>query len=49
MDPAPFSGSGTTAKVAKANNRKFVATDLRFSQCELTQRRTREVQTSLFA
>lgn len=35
----PFSGSGTTAKVALANGRKFVASDIRLSQCQLTCRR----------
>jgi DNA modification methylase len=35
----PFSGSGTTAAVAVRYGRRFVASDLRESQCELTRRR----------
>ena len=35
----PFSGSGTTAAVAVANGRKYIASDIRLSQCELTARR----------
>ena len=35
----PFSGSGTTAAVAKRLGRKFIASDIRESQVELTQRR----------
>lgn len=35
----PFSGSGTTASVAKRLGRRFVACDLRESQCRLTERR----------
>lgn len=40
----PFSGSGTTAAVALANGRRFVAGDLRANQADLTRRRTAEVQ-----
>lgn len=35
----PFSGSGTTAAVAVRHSRRYVACDLRLSQCELTKRR----------
>lgn len=35
----PFSGSGTTAKVAVQTDRRYIASDLRMSQCELTRRR----------
>jgi hypothetical protein len=35
----PFSGSGTTAKVALANGRRYIASDIRLSQCQLTRRR----------
>ena len=38
----PFSGSGTTSAVAVKLGRKFVACDLRRSQCELTRRRIAE-------
>ena len=38
-----FSGSGTTAKVALANGRRFVGCDVRESQVELTRRRVAEV------
>lgn len=44
----PFSGSGTTAKVAKAHGREAIAIDLRLSQCKLTQRRVAAVQKELF-
>jgi DNA methylase len=40
----PFSGSGTTAKVATVHGRKFKAFDLRPSQVELTRRRVATVQ-----
>ena len=43
----PFSGSGTTAKTAIAFGRKFIASDIRESQCELTRRRIASVQKSL--
>ena len=39
----PFSGSGTTAKVAKKFGRRWVAIDIRPDQCELTERRLLEV------
>jgi|HubBroStandDraft_2_1064218.scaffolds.fasta_scaffold58744_5 hypothetical protein len=39
----PFSGSGTTAKVAAVNGRKFIASDIRLSQCELTRRRLNSI------
>jgi hypothetical protein len=45
----PFSGSGTTAKVAKVHGRNFIAADLRFSQCELTRRRTTNIQRDLLS
>lgn len=35
----PFSGSGTTAKVAIKHGRRFIASDIRDSQCDLTRRR----------
>lgn len=44
----PFSGSGTTAAVALRTGRKFVGTDIRESQVELTKRRIAEVQRELF-
>ena len=45
----PFSGSGTTAAVAMRFDRTAVATDVRFSECEKTARRTNETQTEMFA
>jgi len=45
----PFSGSGTTAKVALTFGRRAVASDVRFSQCELTRRRVGEVESMLVA
>lgn len=39
----PFSGSGTTAKVAKKLGRRSLSIDIRESQCELTRRRLLEV------
>ena len=39
----PFSGSGTTAKVALANGRRYIASDIRLSQCQLTRRRLQSV------
>lgn len=44
----PFSGSGTTAAVAKRTGRNAIASDLRTSQCELTRRRLQSVQPELF-
>lgn len=35
----PFSGSGTTMAVARRHGCKAIASDLRFSQCDLTRRR----------
>jgi len=43
----PFSGSGTTAKVALQYGRRAIAVDIRQSQCLLTRRRIRTVQLSL--
>lgn len=43
----PFSGSGTTLAVAKRLGRKFVGTDIRESQVDLTKRRLAEVQKEL--
>jgi len=40
----PFSGSGTTLAVALKNGRRAIASDLRFSQVELTVRRAKEAQ-----
>jgi site-specific DNA-methyltransferase (adenine-specific) len=40
----PFSGSGTTAKVAVLHGRRFVGCDLRGSQVELTRRRLANLQ-----
>lgn len=45
----PFSGSGTTAAVAKRVGRKYLAFDIRESQVELTKRRLANVQTELFS
>lgn len=45
----PFSGSGTTAAVAKRTGRNAIASDLRLSQCELTRRRLNSVQPELFS
>jgi hypothetical protein len=42
-----FSGSGTTAAVAKRTGRNAIAIDLRTSQCELTRRRLESVQPEL--
>ena len=44
----PFSGSGTTAKVAMALGRNGIGCDIRASQCRLTTRRVNEVQRELF-
>ena len=38
----PFSGSGTTAKVAAVHGRNAIAVDIRESQCELTKQRIKE-------
>lgn len=43
----PFSGSGTTAAVAQRHGRKFIASDIRESQCELTRRRLEHNQLAL--
>ena len=40
----PFSGSGTTAAVCVQTGRRFIAGDIRMSQCELTRLRVRETQ-----
>ena len=40
----PFSGSGTTAKVAVKFDRRFIGCDLRESQCLLTRRRMQEIE-----
>jgi len=40
----PFSGSGTTAKVAIANGRKSISIDIRESQTDLTARRILEAK-----
>lgn len=42
-----FSGSGTTAAVAKRFGRQFIACDIRQSQADLTRRRVAEVQMQL--
>lgn len=44
----PFSGSGTTAAVALKHGRRFVGTDVREGQVELTKRRINEVQPVMF-
>lgn len=44
----PFSGSGTTAKVARRFDRHAIALDLRVSECEKAQRRLSCVQKELF-
>lgn len=36
----PFSGSGTTKKVAEVHGRRCIGSDIRMSQCELTKTRT---------
>lgn len=38
----PFSGSGTTARVAQRHGRRYIAIDCRESQCELTAKRLAE-------
>jgi hypothetical protein len=43
----PFSGSGSTAAAALSEGRRYVASDLRLSQCELTRRRVATVTPSL--
>jgi DNA methylase len=45
----PFSGSGTTAAMAKQHGRSFIGCDLRASQVELGRRRLATVTTELFA
>jgi hypothetical protein len=40
----PFSGSGTTAAVAEKLERRWVAIDIRETQCELTRRRIAEAK-----
>lgn len=42
----PFCGSGTTAAVSIRHGRRFIGTDIRESQVELTKRRIAEVQTA---
>ncbi len=46
----PFSGSGTSLKVAGVNGRKYIGIDVRESQCDLSGRRIEEIQSerSLF-
>ena len=44
----PFSGSGTTAAVARKWGRNWIAIDVRQSQIDLTKRRMQENE-SLFA
>ena len=39
----PFSGSGTTAAVAEALGRKWIAIDIRQSQCDLTKKRLEQL------
>lgn len=43
----PFTGSGTTGAVAIRTGRRFIGTDIRESQCELTRRRLAQVQVEL--
>jgi hypothetical protein len=43
----PFSGSGTTVHAAIKNGRRGIGLDLRWSQCELGQRRMADVETQL--
>jgi hypothetical protein len=43
----PFAGSGSTAAAALSEGRRYVASDLRQSQCELTRRRVATVTPSL--
>lgn len=45
----PFSGSGTTAKVAETFGRIGIGSDIRASQTALTKRRLNRVQKQLFA
>lgn len=40
----PFSGTGTTASEAVRHGRRYIAIDIRQSQCDLTARRLQEVQ-----
>lgn len=44
----PFSGSGTTASVAIQTGRRFIACDIRESQCRLTHTRVKNVTPPLF-
>jgi len=44
----PFSGSGTTGKMAVMHGRLFTGCDLRASQVKLTQRRLAAIQPVLF-
>lgn len=45
----PFSGSGTTIKVAKSLNRNGIGCDIRTSQVALSKRRVRSVQRELIS
>ncbi len=45
----PFSGSGTTAAVAKRTGRNYIAIDIRESQQELSEIRVRDTERPLFA
>ncbi len=44
----PFSGSGTTAAVAKKNDRRYIAVDVRESQIEIARNRVRDTERPLF-
>lgn len=43
-----FSGSGTTVSVAEQLGRKWIAIDIRQSQCDLTEKRVKSGQMALF-
>jgi DNA modification methylase len=43
-----FSGSGTTAATAEQLGRKWVAIDIRQSQCDLTAKRIERIEKGLF-
>lgn len=44
----PFMGSGTTAKMAKINNRNFLGSELSSEYCKIIENRINQTQKSLF-